>query len=66
MATPQEKAIALKNLGNKAFAVHDWPGAIDYYTQAIELNGQEPTFYANRAQVRDFPPHPYPVFALLV
>ncbi|TPX15165.1 uncharacterized protein E0L32_004723 [Thyridium curvatum] len=52
MATPQEKAIALKNLGNKAFAVHDWPGAIDYYTQAIELNGQEPTFYANRAQAQ--------------
>lgn len=51
MATPQERAVALKNEGNKAFAAHDWPKAIDLYTQAIELDDKQPTFYANRAQV---------------
>lgn len=45
-----EKAIALKNQGNEAFKKHDWNGAIDFYTKAIELNDSEPTFYANRAQ----------------
>ncbi|KAB5563395.1 serine/threonine-protein phosphatase 5 [Coniochaeta sp. 2T2.1] len=50
MATPQERAVALKNEGNKAFAAHDWPKAIDFYTQAIELDDKQPTFYANRAQ----------------
>ena len=44
--------MALKNEGNKAFAAHDWPKAIDFYTQAIELDDKQPTFYANRAQVR--------------
>lgn len=51
MATPQERAVALKNEGNKAFAAHDWPKAIEFYTQAIELDDKQPTFYANRAQV---------------
>ncbi|EAQ86531.1 hypothetical protein CHGG_07784 [Chaetomium globosum CBS 148.51] len=50
MATPEEKATDLKNQGNKAFAAHDWPTAIDLYTQAIELNSKEPTFWSNRAQ----------------
>jgi len=44
--------VALKNEGNKAFAAHDWPKAIEFYTQAIELDDKQPTFYANRAQVR--------------
>lgn len=52
MSTPEEKAIAFKNEGNKAFAAHDWPTAIDFYTKAIELNDKEKTFYSNRAQVR--------------
>jgi len=52
MSTPQERAVALKNEGNKAFAAHDWPKAIEFYTQAIELDDKQPTFYANRAQVR--------------
>ena len=52
MATPEEQAIQFKNQGNKAFAVHDWQTAIDLYTKAIELNDKEPTFWANRAQVR--------------
>jgi len=46
-----EAATALKNLGNKAFAEHDWPTAVDYYTQAIEKNDKEPSFFCNRAQV---------------
>ncbi|KAI9807278.1 MAG: hypothetical protein M1833_000021 [Piccolia ochrophora] len=45
-----EEASALKQKGNKAFAQHDWPAAIDLYTQAIEANDQEPSFYCNRAQ----------------
>jgi serine/threonine-protein phosphatase 5 len=52
MATDKNKALAAKNDGNKAFLKHDWPTAIDHYSQAIELDGSEPTYYANRAQVR--------------
>ena len=44
-------AVDLKNEGNKAFAAGDWPTAIDLYTQAIELDDSQPTFYSNRAQV---------------
>jgi len=47
-----DEALALKELGNKAFAEHDWPSAISYYTQAINVNNQNPVFYTNRAQVR--------------
>ncbi|KAH6658782.1 serine/threonine-protein phosphatase [Verticillium dahliae] len=50
MATPEEQATALKNQGNKAFAEHDWPTAISFYTQAIDLNDKEPTYFTNRAQ----------------
>lgn len=46
-----ESATDLKVRGNKAFAQHDWLGAIDFYTQAIEKNGKDPSFYCNRAQV---------------
>ena len=46
------KAVALKNQGNEAFKKHDWPTAIDFYTQAIEIDDTEPTYFANRAQVR--------------
>jgi serine/threonine-protein phosphatase 5 len=51
MATPQEQANELKNQGNKAFAAHDWPGAINFYTKAIELYDQDPAYWSNRAQV---------------
>lgn len=47
-----EKAQALKAQGNKAFAEHDWPSAVGFYTKAIESDDTEPTFYCNRAQVR--------------
>ncbi len=49
--TVVEEAVALKQKGNKAFAEHDWPAAVDYYTQAINLHDQDPSFYCNRAQV---------------
>lgn len=61
MATPEEQAVALKNQGNKAFAAHDWPTAINFYTKAIELNDKEPTYWSNRAQVCVTPSAPrYP------
>ncbi|KAB8289958.1 hypothetical protein EYC80_010285 [Monilinia laxa] len=50
MTSREEEAVALKNEGNKAFAAHDWLGAIDLYTKAIELDDQKPTYYSNRAQ----------------
>lgn len=46
-----QKAVELKNQGNKAFAAGDWPAAIDFYTKAIELHDKEPNFFTNRAQV---------------
>jgi len=46
-----EEAVELKEKGNKAFKEHDWNTAIDFYTQAIEKNPKEPSFYTNRAQV---------------
>ncbi|CAK7264143.1 Palmitoyl-protein thioesterase 1 [Sporothrix epigloea] len=46
----KEKALTAKNEGNKAFLEHNWPAAIGLYTQAIDLDGSEPTYYANRAQ----------------
>jgi serine/threonine-protein phosphatase 5 len=51
MATADvEAATALKLKGNKAFAEHDWPRAIDWYTQAIEKNDKDASFFCNRAQ----------------
>jgi serine/threonine-protein phosphatase 5 len=50
MGNPQEEATALKNKGNEAFKNHDWPKAVDFYTQAIELWDKDPSFYNNRAQ----------------
>ena len=46
----KEEATKLKVKGNKAFAEHDWPAAIELYSQAIAKYDQEPSFYANRAQ----------------
>ena len=46
-----EAATALKVKGNAAFTAHDWPTAIDFYTQAIEKNDKDASFFANRAQV---------------
>lgn len=49
--SPKEDAIALKQKGNTAFANHDWLKAVDFYSQAIDVNDQDPSFYCNRAQV---------------
>jgi len=51
MATAEDRAAAtaLKDKGNAAFKEHDWPTAIDFYTQAIERYDQDGTFYSNRA-----------------
>ncbi|PGH10142.1 hypothetical protein AJ80_07593 [Polytolypa hystricis UAMH7299] len=43
-------ATALKQQGNKAFSNHDWPLALDFYSQAIEKYDRDPSFYCNRAQ----------------
>lgn len=51
IASDVDAATALKNKGNKAFAQHDWAGAVDLYTQAIEKNDRDPSFFCNRAQV---------------
>ncbi|KAH8702546.1 serine/threonine protein phosphatase PPT1 [Talaromyces proteolyticus] len=45
-----DAASALKQQGNKAFAKHDWPTAIDFYSQAIDKYDKEPSFFSNRAQ----------------
>lgn len=55
MTTAEEQAVAFKNEGNKAFAAHDWPTAIDFYSKAIELDDKQPTYYSNRAQVKSLP-----------
>lgn len=49
--SPKEDAIALKQKGNAAFTSHDWLKAVDFYSQAIELDDKDPSFYCNRAQV---------------
>lgn len=46
-----EEALALKKKGNEAVASHDWLKAIEFYSQAIDLNDKDATFYCNRAQV---------------
>jgi hypothetical protein len=50
-ASDLEAATALKVQGNKAFAEHEWPTAVEFYTQAIDKYDREPSFFSNRAQV---------------
>jgi serine/threonine-protein phosphatase 5 len=47
----KREATALKEQGNDAFKKHDYPAAVDFYTQAIERYAKEPSYYTNRAQV---------------
>ncbi|KAF3913940.1 hypothetical protein ABW21_db0206485 [Orbilia brochopaga] len=42
-------ADALKAQGNAAFAAKDFPKAIDFFTQAIELDPSNHVFYSNRS-----------------
>ena len=51
-AADKEAATALKQKGNKSFAGHDWPSAIKLYSQAIEKNDTDPSFFCNRAQAQ--------------
>ena len=48
-----EEAIALKQFGNKAFSNHEWLEAIDYYNKAIQIYAEDPSFYCNKAQVKN-------------
>lgn len=43
------RAEEFKNLANEAFKAHKYSQAIDLYTQAIELNGQNAVYWANCA-----------------
>ena len=52
MSSDIEAANALKVQGNKAFAQHEWPAAVEFYTKAIEKYDKEPSYFSNRAQVR--------------
>lgn len=47
-----EDATVLKQKGNQAFKEHDWLNAVHFYTKAIEGNDKDPSFFANRAQVK--------------
>lgn len=49
-AMASDEAVAFKKKGNEAFAAHDWPAAVGFYTKAIEKDGKQPTYYCNRAQ----------------
>ena len=49
---PQENdAESQKNAGNVAFQNKEYEKAIVHYTKAIELDGENPVYYSNRAQV---------------
>jgi serine/threonine-protein phosphatase 5 len=52
MATDTAKAATLKDQGNAAFKACQWDKAVDFYTQAIEINPNEKTFFTNRAQAQ--------------
>jgi len=47
--TDTEAALAEKKLGNAAYKVKDWDTAIKHYTNAIELDGTNHTFFSNRS-----------------
>eukprot|EP01130_Rhizamoeba_saxonica_P002475 TRINITY_DN12269_c0_g1_i1.p1 TRINITY_DN12269_c0_g1~~TRINITY_DN12269_c0_g1_i1.p1 ORF type:complete len:575 (+),score=183.54 TRINITY_DN12269_c0_g1_i1:27-1751(+) len=49
MSTPQEQALELKNEGNEYLKQNNLDAAIDCYTRAIELDGQNHIFFSNRS-----------------
>ncbi|XP_061365456.1 outer envelope protein 64, mitochondrial [Gastrolobium bilobum] len=44
-----ETSELLKEKGNAAFKGRQWNKAVNYYTEAIKLNGMNATYYCNRA-----------------
>ena len=44
-------AEAMKQKGNEAFMNKHYETAVNHYTKAIELDGNNPVYYSNRAQV---------------
>ncbi|QHN94463.1 Outer envelope protein [Arachis hypogaea] len=44
-----ETSELLKEKGNAAFKGSQWNKALNYYTEAIKLNGMNATYYCNRA-----------------
>ncbi|PUU78793.1 Piwi domain-domain-containing protein [Tuber borchii] len=50
MASASAEALELKAKGNAAIASKDWKTAVDFYTQAIELDPNQALFYSSKAQ----------------
>ncbi|KAG0499435.1 hypothetical protein HPP92_004126 [Vanilla planifolia] len=48
-STKEEAAESAKEKGNIAFKEKQWQKAINLYSEAIKLNGQNATYYSNRA-----------------
>ena len=48
-STMKDQAIQLKEEGNKLFSLKKYDQAIEKFTKAIGLDGQNAVFYANRA-----------------
>ena len=46
---PNEKSDGLKSQGNAAMSRRDYPAAISFYTQALELAPSNPIYLSNRA-----------------
>lgn len=49
MTVSQEMADLLKEEGNNLYKEGKWQAACDKYTAAIELDGENPFYYSNRA-----------------
>ena len=45
----EQQAIDFKNKGNEAFKAHKYEEAIQFFTQAIQLNPNDHVFYSNRS-----------------
>lgn len=51
-ATPAEKALAEKERGTAAYKRRDFPAAIEAYTNALELDPDNMSFFTNRAAAK--------------
>ena len=50
LAEKKAAALAIKAEGNVAFKAKDYAAAIAKYSEAIAVDGDEPTFFTNRAK----------------